>query len=153
MPVSSIPLYSSNLCISQNENLQHALELMLSNEVNHLCVCGEGKQFIGMLSTNAIIRAIIPASAQVEGGLSNLKFVGDAVRLLTGHLKKLTALKAGEFAKKDIAVLHEDSHILEAAKLLASTGSPLPVVGRDGTLIGVLSRRALLSYLLKQEQP
>lgn len=152
MPVSSIQLYPPNICISPDESLKHALELMLKNQFNHLAVCSADKQFVGILSTNAIIEAIMPASAQVEGGLSNLKFIGDAVRLLTAHLHKLETLKVGEFAKKDITVLFEDSPILEAAKQLASSTSPLPVLGRNGTLLGMLSRRALLSFLLAQEQ-
>lgn len=152
MPISSIQLYPPNMCISPNENLKHALELMLENQVNHLAVCDENKLFVGMLSTNAIIKALVPASAQVEGGLSDLKFIGDAVRLLTAHLQKLQKFKVGEFTKRDISVLHGDSPILEAAKLLAASSSPLPVVSMSGELIGVLSRRALLSYLLAQEQ-
>lgn len=125
---------------------------MLENQVNHLVVCDENKQFVGILSTNAIIKALVPASAQVEGGLSDLKFIGDAVRLLTAHLQNLQSLKVGEFTKKDVPVLHEDSPILEAAKLLAESSSPLPVVSMSGELIGLLSRRALLSYLWAQER-
>lgn len=152
MPISSIQIYPPNTCIKPDESLRYALELMLENQINHLCVCDENKKFLGILSTNAILNALIPASAQAEGGLSNLRFAGDAVRLLTAHLHKLESFKAGNFTKKDVTVLREDSPILEAAKLLAASTSPLPVVNKGGELIGVLSRRALLTYLLAQEK-
>jgi CBS domain-containing protein len=152
MPINSIRLYPPDTCICTNESLKHALELMLDKQVNHLAVCGADNQFIGILSTNAIIKALMPASAQVEGGLSSLKFIGDALRLLTAHLHKLETLKVGEFTKKDVDVLHEDSPILEAAQQLASSTAPLPVIGKNGELVGMLSRLALLSFLLTQDR-
>ena len=152
MPVSAIQLFPPDTCISTEETLKHALELMLEKQVNHLAVCNKDKRFFGIISTNAIIKAIIPASAQVEGGLSNLKFIGDAIRLLTAHLRDLEILKVGEFTQTNVTVLHEDSPILEAAKLLSTSTAPLPVIDEDGALVGMLSKRALLTYLLAQEQ-
>ena len=151
MPISAIQLFPPDTCISTEETLKHALELMLEKQVNHLAVCSVDKRFFGIISTNAIIKAIMPASAQVEGGLSNLKFIGDAVRLLTAHLRKLEILKVGEFTQTNVTVLHQDSPILEAAKLLSASTSPLPVIDRNGALVGMLSRRALLTYLLAQD--
>ncbi|HUW51691.1 MAG TPA: CBS domain-containing protein [Sulfuricella sp.] len=150
MSINAIPFFQPTTCLGPGENLMKALELMLENKTNHLPICDTDGTFIGVISTNAILRALIPASARVEGGLSNLKFVGDGVRMLTTHLHGLENLKVGEFAKKDMPVLQEDSPILEAVLLLSQTHAPLPVVGKDGKMRGVLSRRALLAYLAQQ---
>jgi len=98
-------------------------------------ICGATGKFGGTISTNAILRALIPPSARIEGGFSNLAFVGDAMSMLTAHLHALENLKVGEFAKKDVPVLKEDCPTLEAALLLTQSTAPLPVVGKDGKLI------------------
>jgi CBS domain-containing protein len=56
----------------------------------------------------------------------------------------------GEIAKKNVPVLDEECPTLEAALLLSQSTTPLPVIGKDGKLSGMLSRRILLSYLKKQ---
>jgi CBS domain-containing protein len=127
-----------------------ALKLMLDKQINHVPLCDVSGGFAGVVSTNAVLRALIPASARVEGGLSDLRFAGDAERMLTGRLHDLERLTVGEFATRDIPLLDEDCPLLEAALLLTHSTAPLPVVGADGKLRGMLSRRALLAYLAQQ---
>ncbi|MEW5942493.1 MAG: CBS domain-containing protein [Pseudomonadota bacterium] len=150
MSIRSIPTFPPTVCLKPQATLLDALRLMLEKEINHIPLCDAQGSFAGIISTSAILRALIPASARVEGGLANLKFVGDALPMLSAHLRDLERLKAGEFALKDIAVLDEDCPILEAILLLTQSAVPLPVVGKDGRLRGMLSRRALLAYLAQQ---
>jgi len=150
MSIKAIPICPPSVCLSPDSSLKGALKLMLEKQINHIPICDATGKFEGTISTNAILRALIPASARIEGGLSNLAFVGDAMSMLTTHLHALENLKVGEFAKKDVPVLKEDCPTLEAALLLTQSTAPLPVVGKDGKLIGMLSRRALLAYLAQQ---
>lgn len=152
MPINAIPFVPPNICLKPDSTLSEALDLMLKREINHLPVCDAGGTFLGLLSTNAILNALIPASAQIEGGISNLKFVGDALRMLGAHLRDLERLKVKDFVKKDIPALREDSPILETTKLLAQSTTPLAVVDQDGKLLGLLFRRALLAFLLERQQ-
>lgn len=151
MPINAIPFFPPTVILKPDDSLLDTLKLMLSKQINHAPICDGDGVFIGLISTNAILRALIPASAKTEGGLSDLKFVGDGMRLLSSHLRDLDRLKVVEFADKDLPVLHEDSPILEATLQLAESAAPLPVVGKDGNLIGLISRRALLAYLLAQQ--
>lgn len=150
MSIQAIPICPPIVYLRPDSSLMGALKLILERQINHVPICDDSGAFIGIISTNAILKALLPASARVEGGLSNLAFVGDAVRMLTAHFHDLEHLKVGEFAKKDIPILSEDSPILEAALLLTQATAPLPVVGKDGKLRGMLSRRTLLAYLTQQ---
>lgn len=152
MPIDVIPFFPPDACLNPDDTLLEALELMLQRQINHAPVCAADGIFIGLVSTNAILNALIPASAQVEGGVSSLKFVGDALRMLSAHLLDLECLKVKDFVKKDLPALRKDSPILETAKLLANSTAPLAVVGEDGKLLGLLSRRALLAFLLVQQK-
>ncbi len=125
---------------------------MLEKGVNHIPLCdGEGR-FCGVVSTAAILEELIPAGARGEHGLADLKFAGDATRLLTAHVHELEKRSALEVAKTPTPVLDENCPLLEAALLLTQSHSPLPVVGADGKLRGMLSRRALLDYLVREAE-
>ncbi|HUX64978.1 CBS domain-containing protein [Sulfuricella sp.] len=150
MSIKAIPIYPPTLCLQPEAKLMEALKLMLEKQINHVPLCDGSGGFAGVVSTNAVLRALIPASARAEGGLSDLRFAGDAERMLTSRLHDLERLTVGEFARKDIPLLDEDCPLLEAALLLTNSTAPLPVVGADGKLRGMLSRRALLAYLAQQ---
>ena len=152
MPINAIPFFPPSVALKPDDSMLDALKLMLEMKINHAPICDGAGVFIGLISTNAILNALIPSSAKAEGGLSNLKFAGDGMGLLVTHLLKLERLKVAEFAKRDIPVLHEGSPILEATLQLAQSTAPLPVVDRDGKLLGLISRRALLAYLLAQQK-
>ena len=124
MSIKSIPFCPQTVCLNPDASLTEALKLILEKQINHVPVCDEHGGFAGIVSTNAILRALVPASARVDGGLSSRKFVGDALPMLISHLHDMERLKVGEFARKDIPVLDEDSPILEAALLLTQSTAP-----------------------------
>lgn len=150
MTIKAIPHSPSDFCLEPDANLMDALRLMLDKGVNHVPLCDQ-TGYAGMVGINDILVELIPVSARVEHGLSDLKFAGDASRLLTSHLEDLKHRQVKEVAKKTQA-LDEDCPVLEAALLLSQSPSPLPVVGADGKFYGMLSRRALLNYLVKQAE-
>lgn len=150
MSIKAIPIYAPSLCLQPEANLMDTLKLMLEKQINHVPLCDASGAFVGMISTDAVLRALVPASARAEGGLSNLRFAGDSDRMLTSRLHELERLTVGEFATKNMTLLDEDCPLLEAALLLTQSAAPLPVVGVDGKLRGMLSRRLLLAYLAQQ---
>jgi CBS domain-containing protein len=150
MSIQSIPYCPPTIVLRPESSLLDALKLMLEKHINHVPLCDDTGRFAGIVSTQTILSELIPASARVEHGLSDLKFAGDATRLLSSHLHDLEHRSVGEFARKNVPVLEEDCPILEAALLLSQSTSPLPVIGKDGKLRGMLSRRIVLSYLMQQ---
>ncbi|MFA7241415.1 MAG: CBS domain-containing protein [Sulfuricellaceae bacterium] len=152
MTIANIPYRSPALCIDPDATLMEALRLMLEKEINHVPLCDAERRFCGMVSTNAILQELIPISARSEHGLTDLKFAGDATRLLTAHLRDLGKNTVRDTAKTATPVLNENCPLLEAALLLTQSTAPLPVIGADGKLRGMLSRRALLDYLVREAE-
>lgn len=152
MSIQSIPYCPPTIGLRPESSLLDALKLMLEKQINHVPLCDDNGRFAGIISTQAILFELIPASARVEHGLSNLKFAGDATRLLSSHLHGLEHRSVGELAEKNVPVLEEDCPILEAALLLSQSAAPLPVIGKDGKLRGMFSRRILLAYLVQQAE-
>lgn len=152
MTIANIPYRSPTFCIDPDATLMEALRLMLEKEINHVPLCDAQRRFCGVVSTHAILQALIPASARCEHGLADLKFAGDATRLLTAHLRDLGTHPVRDAAKTATPVLDEDCPLLEAALLLTQSTAPLPVIGADGKLRGMLSRRALLDFLVREAE-
>lgn len=150
MSIQSIPYYHPAIGLRPESSLLDALRLMLEKHINHIPLCDDTGKFAGIVSIQTILSELIPVSARVEHGLSDLKFAGDSTRLLSSHLHGLEHRSVGEFAQKNVPVLEEDCPILEAALLLSQNTSPLPVIGKDGKLRGMLSRRIVLAYLMQQ---
>lgn len=151
MTIRQIPL-PTPICIAPDYPPIDALRLLIAQEFNHLPVCADGK-FLGLLGINDLLQAVIPISARLEGGLTDLSFAGDASGMLAGMLDSLKSSQASAIMHQPAATLNEDCPFLEAALLLSRSNSPLPVLSDQGELRGMLSRRVLLSYLLQHSNP
>lgn len=149
MTLRAVPLLPELTCLHPDTSLLEALNLMLDKGINHLPVCN-GSEWAGLVDINDILGELLPASARDAQGLKDLRFVGDGIALIAPHIKELAARRVQDVELLDLPTLDEDTPLLEAALLLYRHAAPLPVLGADGKLRGMLSRRVLLAYLLTQ---
>jgi len=147
MTLRAVTLHPEPLCVSPDTSLLDALHLMLDKGVNHIPVC-DGGAWAGLVDINDILYELLPVSARGEHGLKDLRFVGDGVSLIAGHLKDLANKPVREVELHDLPTLDEDTPLLEAALLLHRHVAPLPVLDADGKFKGMLSRRTLLKHLI-----
>lgn len=148
--IAQIPRHPPTLFLKPEATLREALQLMLEKRINHIPLCDGDGRFCGMVSTAAILNELIPVSARGLHGLADLKFAGDATRMLSAHLRDLENRTVLDVAKTNLPVLDESCPTLEAALLLSQSHTPLPVIGPDRKLLGMLSRRVLLDYLVRE---
>lgn len=149
MTLRAVSLLLEPTCLHPDTSLLDALNLMLDKGVNHLPVCN-GSEWAGLVDINDILGELLPASARDAHGLKDLRFVGDGIALIAPHIKELATKRVQDVELLDLPTLDEDTPLLEAALLLYRHAAPLPVLGADGKLRGMLSRRALVAYLLTQ---
>lgn len=149
MTLRAVPLLPEHVCVNPDTPLMDALHLMLERGVNHLPVCNSGA-WAGLVDINDILGELLPVSARGEHGLQDLRFVGDGTTLIANHLRELSGLKVNAVELHDLPTLDEDTPLLEAALLLHRHAKPLPVLGADGKLKGMLSRRVLLAHLISR---
>ncbi len=148
MTIRSMPIVTSASTITPQAKVMDALQIMIADHSNHVPVCDEGR-YIGLIAVNDILKKLLPAGVEMPHGFSDLKFAGDASRLLSAHFSRLCELTALEILHHTPA-LDENCPLLEAALLLSNSLTPLPVVDSSGSLLGMLSRRGLLEYLAKE---
>jgi CBS-domain-containing membrane protein len=125
---------------------------MLEQRINHVALRDAAGRFAGLVSAQALLGRIIPASARVDQGLADLAFVGDAQPMLITHFRDLAGEPASLLVDGKGSVLRSDTPLMESALMLSRSPGPLPVVDADGFLVGVLSSRAMLAYLANQAE-
>lgn len=152
MTVRVLPVCPPTLTLPPEATVDQAMSLMIQRQVNHIPLCTADGRLAGVISSNAILRALLPASARVEGGVGDLNFVGDALPMLLDHLRRNAGRPASELVDASVQAVRQDTPLLEAANRLSHTSAPLPVIDEQGKLVGMLSRRILLTHLLHKSQ-
>lgn len=150
MTIRTLPIIIAATTITSQATVLEALQVMIANRSNHVPVC-DGERYIGVISVNDILQKLLPAGVDGPHGLPDLKFAGDATRLMGSHFRHLRDQKAKDILHQ-AQPLDETCPLLEAALLLSHSPTPLPVVDQNGKLLGMLSRRGLLEYLSKEAE-
>lgn len=145
MSIKSLPIMRAAVTIGPEASVADALQIMIANRVNHVPVC-DNERYLGLINVNDILQKLLPAGVQMPHGVPDLKFAGDASRLLGSHFRHLRDLKATEILNQT-QPLEDSCPLLEAALLLSRSPTPLPLVNAEGKLLGMLSRRGLLEHL------
>lgn len=149
MTIQDISLQPS-FVLAPEVSAAQAVRAMLKSRINHLAVC-EGRHVVGIVSIADILKQLIPPSARQPDGAMDLKFAGDAQRLLTANLKKLEDIEVGSILQS-LPLIQEDCPLLEAALLLFKNAGPLVVVDAAGDFKGMLSCRTFVEYLTTQAE-
>jgi acetoin utilization protein AcuB len=146
MTIAAIPL-EKPVCISPDTPALDALRLLIRHGFNHLPVC-DASRLVGILGINDLMKALLPVSAKIDGGLADLSFVGDANPLISTTLAALYQTSARELMHQPEFTLRDSCPLLEAALLLSRANAPLPVLDAQGQFRGMLSRRQLIAHFM-----
>jgi CBS domain-containing protein len=109
-------------------------DLMVRRELQAVPVVGEGYEFLGVITTGDAMEELV-SQARVEsvGGNS------------TGARTELTAR---EIMTRTVMCISEEQSLIEAASIMVNRGvEQLPVI-REGEMVGLLTRREVLRWLL-----
>ncbi len=124
-----------------SDTIAHGAEQIMAKQRRDLPVVDEEGRFRGMLTVNCLLYLALPKVATMEQGLDSMPYVQNSLDDLRARLKKymnepLTLC----LKKKDIAVVHPDTPLVETLLTLYRAKSNLPVVERKtGRLVGTIS--------------
>jgi len=149
MTIETIALNAPTFCLSAEATLEDALRHMLAEGVNHAPVC-QGREWVGMLSMRDLVGAVLPEGPRMSHGLADLALSGDADDVVLQRLRGLGGRQVGELVRRDVPILKRDHRLAEAAVLIFQEAMPLPVLGSDGSFLGMLSPRALMQHLVER---
>ncbi|HEU4424419.1 MAG TPA: CBS domain-containing protein [Pilimelia sp.] len=121
------------------------VEVLTRRGVSAVPVVDRGRRVLGVVSEADLLPKVEFADGVDEPHL----FEGRRHRVARG---KATGVVAGELMSAPVITVSADVSVVEAAKLLESTGvRRLPVVDRTGRLVGIVSRRDILRVFLRPD--
>jgi CBS domain-containing protein len=118
--------------------------------VNVPVVDAEGR-LVGSLSEDDLLAAILPRSATIEDGLTDLGFVSDTLEQLCDKLAEIADDPVADYMEHPCQPLYTNSSLSETMLRLYHGENDLPVVEPGGDkLVGVVSAYDVL-YALAQK--
>ena len=115
--------------------------------VNFPVVDADGR-LVGSLSEDDLLAAVLPRSATMEDGLTDLGFVSDTLDQLRDKLAEIADDPVADYMEHPALPVYNDSTLTETMLRLYHGENDLPVVDQDsGKLLGVISAFDLLSAL------
>lgn len=118
-------------------DIRRAAEMISVSEVSHLMVVDHDDRFVGSLSEDDLVRAMLPRFDDVAdaGGT-----IGDAFRLFVEKGRDMADRPIDPLVEREAITVATTDDIAQAAVVMAEKGiRRLPVVD-DGKLVGTLSR-------------
>jgi CBS domain-containing protein len=121
-------------------SIRRAAEILSLSEVGQLMVLDHDGTFIGTLSEETLVRAMLPGFDAVTGAGGTL---ADAFRLFLEQGRALADRVIDPLVVRDAATVRPTDELARAAIVITERGiRRLPVVD-DGVLVGTLSRADL----------
>lgn len=136
------------ITVREDDTVEKCANLLITHDLSGLPVVDELGKVVGMVTEGDLIRRASriegPAALEVLGGIFYLespkKFVDDLVKSM-GNLAK-------DIMTKDLITVSPDKAIEDAATLLVRNKiKRLPVIDKEGNLIGIVSRKDIMNYL------
>lgn len=136
------------ITVREDDTVEKCANLLITHNLSGLPVVDEVGKVVGMVTEGDLIRRASriegPAALEVLGGIFYLespkKFVDDLVKSM-GNLAK-------DIMTKDLITVSPDKAIEDAATLLVRNKiKRLPVIDKEGNLIGIVSRKDIMNYL------
>lgn len=128
---------TSVVTVSSEATMQEAIDLMIRERTNGVVVIDANKKVVGILSSWDIIQHIVPDYLEEDKHLASFE-AGD---LFVTRARDLANDPITKFMTKNVHTIGSDHSMMQAAALLSTFHiRQLPVVDKEGTLIGYINR-------------
>ncbi len=134
--------------VSISDSVELCAKLLQEHNISGLPVLDEAGKVAGIVTEGDLIRRAsrikAPGYLEILGGLI---YLGSPKKFVE-ELQRAMSLEAGQLMTKDVVSVKADDEIEDAATLMVEKGiSRLPVIDENGRLVGIVSRRDIMSRL------
>lgn len=136
------------ITVSTTDSVEQCAKLLQEHNISGLPVLDESGKVAGIVTEGDLIRRAsrikAPGYLEILGGLIYL----GSPKKFVDELQRAMSLEAGQLMTKDLVSVKPGDEIEDAATLMVEKGiSRLPVIDSDGKLVGIVSRRDIMSRL------
>lgn len=142
------------IVLHRTDRLRDAAKLILEHHFRNVPVVDEAGRYLGVVSANGLLGAVLPKAATMEDGLEGLPFVRDSVGDLRERWEAVEGLPVTDFLETDLATIGPDASNAETVLTLYRNRTSLPVVDKNtGRLEGIVSHWGVGSAILGRGRP
>jgi len=139
------------ITISPDDSISDATEKMAKNNISGLIVV-EGEKVVGVISESDILKVFKSEVPEIETStsptLSIFLILEKGVKIIS-EMRKIGKLKVKDLMSKKVFYVKPEDTILEAARIMSKKDvRRLPVIDKNGKLVGVISRTDILKALV-----
>lgn len=139
------------ITVVEDDTVEKCANLLITHGLSGLPVLDDKGKIMGMVTEGDLIRRASrvkgPAVLEVLGGLIYL----ESPKKFIDELKKSMGNVARDLMTEDVITVNPDKEIEDAATLLVQKKiKRLPVVDKEGNLIGIISRKDIMSHLFNK---
>lgn len=141
MRPTTTPLYA-------DEPVARAVEFILQRHMGLAPVVDREERFVGLLSGDRLMRALLPRHLTMVRGLDRMGYLRESREELRERLDELEGRPIAEVMDSRAEVVHPDTPLIEAQRVLAGTQFVVPVLDpASGRLLGAISFFTILALL------
>jgi len=134
--------------IRDDELVTKAAKLFLENHIGTLPVVNKDNKLVGILTLQCLLKIAMPDFVSV---LENIDFIPNFGAVRTKQPERKELFRPVHDIMKNPVYVEEDWSLIHAAAILDKEDSPdIPVVRKDGTLVGLASHVDIGTGLIQQ---
>ncbi len=136
-----------------DQRVAEAMAFMVDNHAEWVPVLARDERFAGMLGSDHLMRHILPHTLTTVGtgvrraAMPGASFLDESVEEMQERLTELCAQNLGDMLDSDVRSVMADTPLVDALMLIKGKQSVVPVVGKKGNLLGLISFFSVLRVL------
>lgn len=135
------------------DTVENVLALLEHHQIRSAPIVNHDNVLVGMFGISSILYSLLPVSARMEDGLRKLNFVTGTMPDVSDRLDAIKNDNVEKHIDADTHVVHADTSLVEAIRILTKYGGPVPVVEKGtGKLEGLVTEQSLLSSIRSSNQ-
>jgi len=141
------------ITVSTEDSVEKCARLLQENDISGLPVLDSDNNLAGIVTEGDLIRRAsrikAPGYLEILGGLIYL----GSPKKFVDELQRAMALDAGHLMSKNVITVNPDDSLESAATLMVENNiSRLPVVDENSDLVGIVSRRDIMTRLYSDNE-
>ncbi len=139
-------------CLYADDPTETAVAFMSEKHMGLVPVVERNETFAGLLSGDRLMHLMLPKHLTMIRGLNRMSYLRESKEELLERLEELSQRPIREVMDERAKVVHLDTPMIEAQKILAGTQFVVPVVDKETRkLLGAISFFTILSLLRDEE--
>jgi len=142
------------IVLRRTDRLGEAARMILEHRFRNVPVVDEAGCYLGVVSANRLLGAVLPRVATIEDWLERLPFVHDTVDVLRERWREVEDLPVSDFIDTDLLTVDPEASVAETVLTLYKNRTSLPVVEKKtGRLVGIVSHWGVGSAIVGAGEP